>query len=276
MNYLKLGTTQFDFTRTYIMGIVNVTPDSFSDGGQCLDIDAALRHTEQLIVNGADIIDVGAESTRPGSHAISTQDQIKRLSPFLSAYSRNFDTPLSIDTQTADVAEWGLSEGGHMINDISAMRDPKMASVIAAANCPVVLMHMQNTPLSMQKQPIYQDIIQDILTFLQARIDYAHTHDIHQIIVDPGIGFGKTLEHNLSILGQLQQFQSLNCPVLIGTSKKSWIEAITGADVHHRLEETLASNVISVLQGAQFLRVHDVQSMKKAIQVTDAIKAYIS
>jgi dihydropteroate synthase len=269
---LKIGPTIFDFKRTYIMGIVNVTPDSFADGGHYYQTKLALKQIEKLIQEGADIIDLGAESTRPGSAAVSVDEEIRRLQPILKAYKKNFSTPLSIDTSKSEVARIALEYGADLINDISAFRiDSNMPKVIAAADVPVVLMHMQGTPRSMQHQPQYKNVVAEITAFFESAIQQAEKAGIHQIILDPGIGFGKTLAHNLQILHDLDKFQSLNKPLLIGTSCKSFIDKIIPTEVTKRLPGTIASNVLAILKGANFVRVHDVAALKQAILVTEAI-----
>ena len=258
-----------------IVGIVNLTPDSFSDGGQLVDVDKALFYTEKLIKDGADIIDVGAESSRPGAEPVSNDEEMKRLEPFLSHYKIRFDTPLSLDTYKSDVAEMGLSYGAQLINDITGLQgDPKMAEVIAKAKATAIVMHMKRTPKTMQVYPTYGDVVEEVRAFLDTSIQIAKDAGIIDVIIDPGIGFGKTVEHNLTLLNHLDRFLSLGCPILIGTSRKSFIGELTGDGVKDRLEGTLVSTLMAVEKGARFVRVHDVLSMKKAMTVYSAIKEH--
>ncbi len=269
---LQIGTQLFDFSRTYLVGIVNVTPDSFSDGGRYDNADAALRHIESLIAAGADMIDLGAESTRPDAEPVSAGEEIRRLSSIVKKYKTYFSTPLSIDTMKSDVADFCLSEGAHLINDISAFEaDHKMPSVVARHHAAAIMMHMKGRPQGMQDNPTYQHIVQEIYSYFEDRILVAEHHGIDVLILDPGIGFGKTLGHNLTLLRHLETFQSLGHPLLIGTSRKSFIGKITGEDTPERLEGSISSNMIALQNGASFLRVHDVSAMKKAVAVADAI-----
>lgn len=256
----------FDFSRTYIMGIVNVTPDSFSDAGQNLDVDAALRHIDQLISEGADIIDIGAESTRPGAIPISSDEECRRLEPLLKQYRRFFSVPLSLDTMKASVAEMGLSYGVSLINDVSGFaHDSQMPTVIARAGAAVAVMHSQ-------PEPIYADVVADVTLFLSEAVRMASEAGIMSIMIDPGIGFGKTLSDNLCLLRDLSQLTSLGHPILVGTSRKRFIGALTGEDVDQRLEGTLASVVIAAERGANFVRVHDVKATRRALLVADGIR----
>ncbi len=263
---LKIGRSFFDFSRTYIMGIVNLTPDSFSDGGQFLNPDKALISIEKMIEDGADIVDIGAESSRPGSLSISAREEIQRLEKVLSAYPRYFSTPLSLDTTKSDVAEFGLSKGVSLINDISGLTaDPLMAKIVKKHNAAVVLMHRKG-------DSVYQDVMSEVMNALKLSIQTAIDNGIVSIILDPGIGFGKTLAHNLEILRKLDHFKILGYPLLVGTSRKSFLGALTGKENPlDRLEATISSNVAAVMKGAHFIRVHDVKALKTAIQVVDAI-----
>jgi dihydropteroate synthase len=270
---LKIGQKLFDFSRTYLMGVLNITPDSFSDGGLFYAPDKALSQIEKLIQEGADIIDLGAESSRPGAEPVSAAEEIKRLTPVLKHYKKNFTTPLSLDTTKSEVARFGLEYGVDLINDISAFKgDTHMPQVIAQADVPVILMHMQGRPQNMQLDPQYSDVIQNIRTELKAALQVAQNHHIRNVILDPGIGFGKTLTDNLEILKNLAEFKALNCPLIIGTSRKSFIGKITGQEANNRLAGTIASCVAGVLNGANFIRVHEIGPLKQAMQVTDAIK----
>ena len=258
--------------RCVIMGILNVTPDSFSDGGSHGSVEAALAHALAMIADGADIIDVGGESTRPGSAEISVDEEMRRVLPVIAAIRRASDIPISVDTRHAEVARAAIEEGAGIINDISALRhDPHMAATAAATNVPVVLMHMQGTPATMQQQPHYKNVTEDVILFFEERLAFCRSEGITQIVVDPGIGFGKSLDHNLQLLRDLRAFASLGCPVLVGTSRKSFIGALTGAGVGDRLPGSIASGLLAWQQGAGMLRVHDVRAMRDALHVAEAI-----
>ncbi|MFC1752074.1 dihydropteroate synthase [Thermoproteota archaeon] len=299
-----LNKTVFDFTRPYIMGIINVTPDSFSDGGVYNTPDSALKHIETLINQGADIIDIGAESSRPGAESVSAEEEIKRLGPVLKKYSRYFSTPLSLDTYKAEVAEFGLSYGVDMINDISGLNaDESMPAIIKKYDVPVVLMHMSGTPKTMQKAPRYTDVVTEIKNKLQQSINIAQANNITQLIIDPGIGFGKTLQHNLTLINHLDEFQELGFPILIGTSRKSMFAMImdqnkpkspshqnpgvsetkitasgiqgTVSDspcIPQRLGGTIASVILSIQKGANIVRVHDVGPVYEAVRFLQAVE----
>lgn len=253
------------------MGVINITPDSFSDGGQFLSVDDALFQAEKLIQEGADLLDVGAESSRPGSDSLSVAEELDRLTPFLNAYFQHFDTPLSLDTYKSEVAAFGLEKGVAIINDIKGLQgDPKMAEVIAAAKSMVIAMHMQHTPKIMQALPQYDDVVDEVSTFLKKSVAIGASAGIQTIIVDPGIGFGKTLAHNVLLLKNLEAFNVLG-PVLVGTSKKSFIHQIDGANITQRSGGTVSSNLWAYTKGCQFFRVHDVAQLKQAIAVWEAI-----
>lgn len=266
--------------RTLIMGILNVTPDSFSDGGRFFEVARALEQARRLVAEGADIIDIGGESTRPGAQAVSGEEELRRVVPVIQAIRRELSVPISIDTYKAKVAEAALSVGANMVNDISALRfDGQMADLVAHAGVPVILMHMQGEPRTMQANPVYRDVVGDIKEFFAERIKCSLTHGIakQHILIDPGIGFGKRVEHNIEILRRLGEFQELGCPLVIGTSRKFFIGRLGRSHaeplpVHERLEGTIASNAIAVLHGAQVVRVHDVGAMKKALAIIDAVR----
>jgi len=266
--------------RTLIMGILNVTPDSFSDGGRFFEVARALEQARRLVAEGADIIDIGGESTRPGAHTVSAEEELRRVVPVIQAIRRELSVPISIDTYKAKVAEAALSVGANMVNDISALRfDGQMADLVAHAGVPVILMHMQGEPRTMQANPVYGDVVGDIKEFFAERIKFSLTHGIakQHILIDPGIGFGKRVEHNIEILRRLGEFQELGCPLVIGTSRKFFIGRLgrphaEPLPVHERLEGTIASNAIAVLHGAQVVRVHDVGAMKKALAIIDAVR----
>jgi dihydropteroate synthase len=270
----RYGSRIFDYSkRTYLMGVLNVTPDSFSDGGAYPDANAAIEYALEMMEEGADMIDIGGESTRPGSNRISAREEADRVLPVVEGILRhNGDAILSIDTYKAEVASEALEQGACIVNDISALRfDDKMGMVIRKHDASVILMHMKGKPRTMQENPSYDELIGEIKTFLQDRIDVARRLAITQIIVDPGIGFGKRLPDNLEILKSLRRFAELGCPVLIGTSRKSFIGKILDTPVDQRLGGSIASAVIGVLNGASLVRVHDIKETKRAIQIVDAI-----
>jgi dihydropteroate synthase len=269
---MQIGPVLFDFSRPYIMGILNLTPDSFSDGGEYLQPQKALKQIEKMITDGADIIDIGAVSTRPGAKEVKLEEEIARLKPILSQYKKQFSVPLSLDTTKAEVAKFGLDMGVDLINDISGLNaDEKMGQVAASYNVPVVLMHIKGTPKTMQIKPEYNDVITDILADLKKSISKAKKAGIKKIIIDPGVGFGKTVEHNLEIIKNLKKFSDLGHPVLIGTSRKSFLGSISGNDEHNRLAETIASNVVAYFNGANFFRVHDVKLVKDALKIAQRL-----
>ncbi len=261
--------------RTHIMGVLNVTPDSFSDGGLYFQRDKAIEHGLSMAQDGADIIDVGGESTRPYSEKISLQEELDRVIPVIQALSSEIKIPISIDTYRAEVARQALQAGASIINDISALRfDPDMISVAAEAGVPVVLMHMQGSPIDMQKDPTYENLIPEILDFLKDAIDRAVAGGIQKdmIIVDPGIGFGKTFDHNLQIIRELNQFSVLERPVMLGTSNKAFIGHILSKEPHERDTGSMATVAAGVLNGAHIVRVHNVEKTVETIKIIDAIK----
>ena len=261
--------------RTALMGILNVTPDSFSDGGRYVDAAAAIAHGIQLAREGADIIDIGGESTRPGARPVSAEEEKERVLPVLRGLRRELSIPLSIDTYKAEVAQAALEEGADVVNDISALRfDAAVASLVARERVPVVLMHMQGTPQTMQQRPSYQDVLGEVKDFLMGRIRFALESGValDQIIIDPGIGFGKELEHNLDLLRGLSTLASLHRPLLVGPSRKAFIGKLLDLASEHRLEGSLAAAVAAVLGGANIIRMHDVKEARRAIGIADAIR----
>jgi dihydropteroate synthase len=257
-----------------IMGIVNVTPDSFSDGGEFLDPERAIEHGRRLAGEGADILDVGGESTRPGAEAVTAEEEIVRIAPVVEALARGDGPPVSIDTSKAAVAESALGLGATTVNDVTALRgDPELAEICAQRRCDVVLMHMLGDPRTMQDNPVYDDVVEDIKAFLAERIEFAVAQGIEEerVWIDPGIGFGKTVEHNLDLHRRLGELAALGRPISFGSSRKSFIGKLTGADVGERLGGTIASNVIGYANGASMLRVHEVAPMRQALTVTDRI-----
>jgi dihydropteroate synthase len=255
-----------------IMGIVNVTPDSFSDGGAFLDPGDAAAHAQRLINEGADILDIGGESTRPGAEAVEAPQEIDRVVPVISAVV-GVGTVISIDTSKAVVASAALSAGATIVNDVTALGDPDMAGVVAERGAGLVLMHMLGTPRTMQENPTYEDVVDDIKAFLAGRIERAVDAGVpeEKIWIDPGIGFGKTVEHNLELLRRLGEFRELGRPILVGTSRKSFIGKLTGAEVGDRLGGTLATDVLAYANGAEIIRVHDVAPAREALITAQAI-----
>jgi len=263
-------------SRPRIMGILNVTPDSFSDGGRFTGVDAALRQAEKMVGNGADIIDIGGESTRPGSAPVPAEEEIRRVVPVIEAISKKISTPISIDTSKADVARAALDAGAAMVNDVSGLRgDADMASVVREYGAGVVIMHMQGTPETMQENPSYGDVVAEICDFFRERLEFCRERGIGQekIILDPGIGFGKTLEHNLAILGNIAAFKKLGPPVLIGHSRKSFLGALLGLETGERDCATAMVSCLCAYGGADYLRVHDVELTRQAAAIAAAIAA---
>jgi dihydropteroate synthase len=258
-----------------LMGIVNVTPDSFSDGGLFLDADAAIDHGRQLVADGADILDVGGESTRPGAEAVTAEVELERTAPVIAALTGLEGPRVSIDTSKAEVAAAALDAGASIVNDVTALRgDPDLAGLCAERGCELIVMHMLGTPRTMQDDPRYDDVVDDVKSFLAERIGFAVGAGVaeERIWVDPGIGFGKTVEHNLELTRRLGELRDLGRPVVFGSSRKSHLGAITGRDVDDRLGATIASNVLALRAGADVLRVHDVREVREAALTADAIE----
>ncbi len=256
----------------HLVGVANITPDSFSDGGKYNTVDTALAHIGTLIAAGASIIDIGAASSRPGAEPVTPEQELTRLAPVLTRYQDYFETPISLDTVHASVARWGLQNGVSLINDISGLRhDPEMASVIAKHKATVILMHSQGTPQTMQDNPQYIDVVQDVKTELEKSIQLAKVAGIDQIILDPGLGFGKNLTHNLALQQHIREIVQLGYPVLIGPSRKSWIGELSGAGVSQRLPGTISACVWAFTQGVRYFRIHDVLEVNQALQIIHAI-----
>ncbi|MEK7556993.1 MAG: dihydropteroate synthase, partial [Patescibacteria group bacterium] len=258
--------------RTLVMGVRNVTPDSFSDGGQFLESDAALSHAKQMVADGADIIDIGGESSRPGSEAVAVEEELKRVLPVIDQHSSAIPVPISIDTRKPEVARAAVAAGAGMVNDITGLRNPEMVKAVAELAVPVVIMHMQGEPKTMQENPHYNDAVEDIKAWIGEQAKSAQTAGISDIVIDPGIGFGKTVEHNLEILQRLREFESLGYPILVGPSRKSFIGQLTGAAAHERIAGTLAAVTVAAMNGAAIVRVHDVKECRQALAVADAIR----
>jgi dihydropteroate synthase len=256
------------------MGIVNVTPDSFSDGGEFLDAERAIAHGRELAAEGADVLDVGGESTRPGAQAVTAEEELARVGAVVEALAGEDGPPVSIDTSKLAVAEAALGAGAELVNDVTALRaEPELAGLCAQRGCEVVLMHMLGDPRTMQEDPTYDDVVDDVKAFLAERIAFAVAEGIEEerIWIDPGIGFGKTAEHNLELHRRLGELAALGRPIVFGSSRKSFIGKLTGAEVDDRLGGTIASNVIAFANGARMLRVHDVAPMRQALTVASAI-----
>ncbi|MBM4306701.1 MAG: dihydropteroate synthase [Deltaproteobacteria bacterium] len=261
--------------RTLLMGVLNITPDSFSDGGLFFDKDKAIAHGLKMVQEGADIIDIGGESTRPGSKPLGLEEELRRVLPVIDVLSRESGVPVSIDTYKSEVASRAIDSGAEIINDISGLRfDPELASVAAKTHTPIILMHIRGTPETMQRDVHYDSLFSEIIAYLKESIRRAESAgvDPEQIVVDPGIGFGKTLEDNLNIIKHLPEFRILGKPILLGTSRKTFIGKILDAGPDQRLEGTISSIAIGVLNGAHIIRSHDVLQAKRAIAVADAIR----
>lgn len=261
--------------RTLLMGIINVTPDSFYDGGKRFDPAKAVADGIGLVEAGADIIDVGGESTRPGAPPVSAEEEIQRVLPVVQGLRRTVKIPISIDTYKARVARAALAAGADIVNDISALRfDPEMAALLATEKVPVVLMHMQGTPQTMQAEPRYNNVLREVQDFLEARAIFALETGLERdhIILDPGIGFGKTLDHNLTLLSGLPALAAMGHPLLIGASRKTFIGKILDVKPEERLEGSLAAAVAAVFGGAHIIRAHDVKETWRAVRVADAIR----
>lgn len=257
------------------MGVLNVTPDSFSDGGRFFDPEAALAQAEAMIAAGADILDIGGESTRPFSEPVPLEEELRRVLPVIQALRRRFDLPISIDTYKAAVAEAALDAGADLINDISAGRfDPGMVPLAARTGVPLILMHMQGTPRDMQLDPHYDDVVAEVKAFLAARRDYAISQGVapDKIILDVGIGFGKNLEHNLELLRRHQEFQELGCPLLLGVSRKAFLGKITDLPAPERDVATLGAIAYGALHGADIIRTHNVPYAVQLLKVINAIR----
>lgn len=270
----KFGKLEYDLSsRTFIMGILNVTPDSFSDGGKYLSTETAIERALEMIEDGVDFIDVGGESTRPGSTPVPVEEEMRRVLPVVEGLTKKTSIPISIDTTKAKVAEEALKCGAVIVNDISAMNfDPEMVDVITKHNATVILMHIKGTPQNMQNNPEYNDVMSEILEYLQKSINLANKKGVKQIIVDPGIGFGKKLEHNIEIFKRLSELKILGYPILVGPSRKSFIGQILELPIDQRLEGTAASVAISILRGANIVRVHDVKEIKRVVKIIDTLK----
>jgi dihydropteroate synthase len=267
------GSAVYDFSlRTHIMGILNVTPDSFSDGGLYFEAESAYRRGMEMATEGADFIDVGGESTRPGSDPVPVEEQLRRVLPVIERLATASKVPISIDTYRHEVAEKALDAGAVIVNDVSGLHfDPKLAETVASRSASIVLMHTKGAPKTMQQNPEYENLFAEISDYLLEGIRRAQAAGIEQIIVDPGIGFGKTIKHNLLILKRLQEFHDLGFPVLVGPSRKSFIGTLLDLPAGERIEGTAGAVAAAVLHGAQIVRVHDVKEIRRVVKVIDAI-----
>jgi dihydropteroate synthase len=276
---MRLTWSRYDLDlsrKTHIMGILNITPDSFSDGGVHFNASRAIDHALRMVEDGADIIDIGGESTRPGSAPVPLDEELRRILPVLEALARRVSVPLSIDTYKSEVALRALEAGASMVNDISGMRfDPEMPSVVSRYQVPVVIMHVKGEPANMQVNPTYEALLPEVTDYFRVGIQLAVKSGIPEsmIVLDPGIGFGKTFEHNLQIINNLDQFSVLGKPLLIGPSRKAFLGRILGGrPPQERLEGTAAAVAISIMKGAHIVRVHDVKEMAYVARVADAIR----
>lgn len=272
------GKNVYDLkSRTHIMGVLNITPDSFSDGGKYFDskvkIDQVIEDAIKMEYDGADFIDVGGESTRPGSESITIDEELERVIPVISQLKKKINIPVSIDTYKHEVAEEALRAGAELVNDISGFTfDEKLPEVTAKYNAGCILMHIKGTPKNMQKNPVYDNVIQEVYEFLENSIAKAEDAGIKQIMTDVGIGFGKNLQHNLTLLKNLSVFKNLGYPVLLGVSRKSFMDKIYPTPMDERLEGTIAANSIGIINGANIIRVHDVLQNKRASRIADKLK----
>ncbi|MCI8463843.1 MAG: dihydropteroate synthase [Lachnospiraceae bacterium] len=265
---MKIGNREFQIKgHTYVWGILNVTPDSFSDGGKWNHRDRALKHVEDMLKEGADIIDIGGESTRPGCKPLEAEEEIQRVMPILRAVRENFDVPISLDTYKASVARAGIREGADLINDVWGLKyDPEMAQVIAQSGLPCCLMHNR-------REAVYEDFLQDTVSDLAQTLRLAEEAGIRRdgIILDPGVGFGKNYQQNLEIIHRLEELDTLGCPLLLGCSRKSVVGLTLDLPVDQRLEGTIVTTVMAVMKGCMFVRVHDVKENVRAVKMAEAI-----
>lgn len=275
MSVLHAGTYRLPLSRPRIMGIVNVTPDSFSDGGRLHDTQVAIAHALKLREQGADILDVGGESTRPGAEAVPADEEMRRVLPVIEALARA-DCLVSIDTKKPEVIRAAIDAGAAMVNDVAALQAPGALEAVAASGAAVCLMHMQGDPRSMQQAPRYADVVGEVEQFLQARVAVCMASGIarQRLVIDPGFGFGKTLQHNLTLLKHLDRLAGLNLPVLAGLSRKSMLGTLTGRAVDEREFAGVAAHLIAVAHGARLVRVHNVMAMRDALAVWDAVEEY--
>lgn len=271
---LRCGSHTLDLSRPVVMGVLNVTPDSFSDGGRFKHLDRAIAHALQMTEEGAAIIDVGGESTRPGADAVDDEEEIRRVIPIVEALAKRISLPISVDTGKATVISAALQAGASLINDVRALREPGAFDAATRSNAAICVMHMQGEPRSMQHEPHYGDVVMEVRAFLQERVDACLRAGVarDRLLVDPGIGFGKRLEHNLALLASIPAFVELGVPVLIGVSRKSMFGTLLGRAVHERLSGGLAVAAAAALAGASVLRVHDVRETVDAVKTASALR----
>ena len=268
------GTFQLDLTSPCVMGIVNVTPDSFSDGGQFAATNLAIEHALKLVEEGAAILDIGGESTRPNATPVGLQEELDRVIPVIEALVSQVNIPISIDTYKPQVMQAAIEAGASIVNDVRALQEEGALQVVAKSNAGVCLMHMQGIPANMQDNPQYDNVVDDVIAFLQARLQASIHAGIAKncILLDPGFGFGKTRAHNITLIQQLESFTALGQPLLVGLSRKSVLGQMTGNDVDARLYASIAASVIAAMKGAKILRVHDVKATVEALKVVSAVQ----
>ena len=271
----RCGRFRLELARPLVMGVVNVTPDSFSDGGRFLDPEAAIDHARRLIGEGADIVDVGGESTRPGARPVDAAEELQRVLPVIRAL-RDESVPVAVDTLKPEVMRAAIAEGASIVNDVYALRVPGALDAVSASDAGICLMHMQGEPRTMQAAPHYEDVVREVKAFLRERMAAAASAGIagERVAVDPGFGFGKTVGHNLELLRRLPELVELGAPVLVGLSRKSTLGAITGRPASERLAASLAAALLAVLRGATIVRVHDVAATRDALAVLAAVGAF--
>ncbi len=270
---LNLGSRTLDLSKPKIMGIINITPDSFSDGGKYKSLDYALSACEKMIDEGASIIDIGGESTKPGSDRVEANIQIDRVIPVIHSIKKNFDTIISVDTGDPAVMKEAINSGAEIINDVYALKNIGAMEFLSGKNKSICLMHMKGTPLSMQDNPVYDDLMTEIKSFLEGRLNYCLEAGINResLIIDPGFGFGKTLEHNIILLKNIKQLKDLKVPICVGISRKSFIGKITNRAINERIYGSLGATIIALQNGANIIRTHDVRPTKDIINVYNSL-----
>ncbi|ADI30364.1 dihydropteroate synthase [Methylotenera versatilis] len=268
------GKYTLTLNRPHVMGIVNVTPDSFSDGGKFSSTDLAVEHALKLIAEGADILDIGGESTRPGAAVVSLDEELKRVIPVIETLSKTCNVPISIDTYKPEVMRQAIAAGADIVNDVRALQEQNALEIVTQSNVGVCLMHMQGTPQTMQLEPYYVDVVSEVKQFLVDRMNAVLAHGIvkNRILLDPGFGFGKTRAHNIALIQHLDELNAIGLPLLVGLSRKSVLGSITGGDEGQRLYASIAASVISAMKGAKIIRVHDVKATVDALKVVTAIQ----
>jgi dihydropteroate synthase len=272
--FLRCGPHSLDLSRPIVMGVLNVTPDSFSDGGRFSDFDRALERAQEMAAEGAGLIDVGGESTRPGAAPVAAEEEIRRVAPVIEALARRLSVPISVDTSKAEVMTAAVHAGASMINDVRALQAPGALEAAARSNAAICLMHMQGEPGTMQKEPCYTDVVAEVREFLRERIAACVGAGVSRdrLVVDPGVGFGKRLEHNLALLAALPAFHDLSAPLLVGASRKSLFGVLLGRPLDERLAGGLAVAAAAALAGASIIRVHDVRETVDAVKIATALR----